>query len=42
LRGMQERMRQLGGELEISSTEKGSNVTASVPAKEASATASTR
>jgi len=32
LRGMSERMRQIGGELEVASTERGTTVTASVPA----------
>jgi PAS domain S-box-containing protein len=35
LRGMNERMRQLGGRLEVSSTEKGTVVTAGVPAEKA-------
>jgi two-component system, NarL family, sensor kinase len=34
LRGMNERMRQLGGSLEVVSTEKGTAVSASVPAAE--------
>jgi len=33
LRGMNERMRQLGGKLDVASTEKGTKVTASVPAE---------
>ena len=33
LRGMNERMRQLGGRLEIASTEKGTRVIACVPVK---------
>jgi len=33
LRGMNERMRQLGGKLEVASTEQGTSVTASVPAE---------
>jgi len=33
LRGMNERMRQLGGKLEVASTDKGTTVTASVPAE---------
>ena len=33
LRGMNERMRQLGGKLDVSTTEKGTKVTASVPAE---------
>jgi len=32
LRGMSERMRQIGGELEVASNERGTTVTASVPA----------
>jgi signal transduction histidine kinase len=34
LRGMNERMRQLGGSLEVLSTEKGTAVSAKVPAEE--------
>lgn len=41
LRGMDERIRQLGGQLEISSTGNGTIVTASVPAGEPSLTGST-
>jgi signal transduction histidine kinase len=37
LRGMKERMHQLGGRLELSSTEKGTTVTAVLPLVEGSA-----
>jgi PAS domain S-box-containing protein len=39
LRGMDERMRQLGGRLEVSSTEQGTIITATVPAEDSSSTA---
>ena len=38
LRGMNERMQQLGGRLELSSTAKGTTVTAIIPLVESSAT----
>jgi PAS domain S-box-containing protein len=41
LRGMHERMRELGGNLEVSSTEKGTTVTATVPISEAGAAEAT-
>jgi two-component system NarL family sensor kinase len=39
VRGMSERMRQLGGKLELSSTPEGTTVTAMVPIQEASSDA---
>jgi signal transduction histidine kinase len=37
LRGMSERMRQLRGELEISSTEEGTTITATLPLRDSEA-----